>query len=67
MPASTDGPHSTAPEAGDLDELIASWRRHRGAQHSSPATISTYSTGVGQLGAYLAANGMPTTARDIRR
>jgi site-specific recombinase XerD len=64
-PAQTGVAHSTVP--GDLGELVASWRRHLRAQRISPATISTYSTAVGQLGAFLERQGMPTSAAGIRR
>ena len=38
----------------EFDALIASWRRHLTAQRMSPATLSTYSTAVRQLAAFLA-------------
>ncbi len=63
--APTDTAHSTVP--GELGQLLASWRRHLRAQRISPATISTYSTAVGQLGGFLAQQGMPTAAADVRR
>jgi hypothetical protein len=46
----------------ELRSLIASWRRHLVAQRTSPATISTYSTAVGQLATFLLGHGMPTGA-----
>jgi site-specific recombinase XerD len=52
---------------GELDGLLGSWRRHMTAQRMSPATLSTYSTSVGQLTRFLAANGMPTSPAGIRR
>lgn len=58
----------TAPSpTAELDELIASWRRHLRAQRASPATIATYATAARQLATFLAAQGMPTTAAGIRR
>jgi site-specific recombinase XerD len=60
--------HSTAPpETSELEELVASWRRHLRAQHASPATISTYGTAVRQLAAFLADRGMPTSPPAIHR
>ena len=63
--ANTDTPHSTA--ATELDGLLESWRRHLRAQRISPATISTYSTAVGQLTRFLVRQGMPTTPAAVRR
>jgi site-specific recombinase XerD len=51
----------------ELLDLLASWRRHMTAQHMSPATLSTYSTSVGQLAAFLADRGMPSVPGGIRR
>lgn len=62
---STGTVHSTA--SGELGELLTSWRRHLRAQRISPATISTYSTAVGQLGAFLEKQGMPTAPAAIHR
>lgn len=60
--------HSTAPlPLDELEELLASWRRHLRAQRMSPNTISTYTTSVGQLARYLADIGMPTIPSSIRR
>jgi site-specific recombinase XerD len=65
---STGTAHSTASTApGELGELLNSWRRHLRAQRISPATISTYSTAVGQLGAFLEKQGMPTAPGAIHR
>src|SRR5436190_23745967 len=65
---SVSSDHSTARStASELNELLTSWRRHLVAQHLSPATLSTYSTSVGQLSAFLAAKGMPTAPSGIRR
>jgi len=61
----TGTPHSTAHT--ELDSLLESWRRHLRAQRISPATISTYSTAVGQLTRFLEWQGMPTTPAGIRR
>ena len=57
--------HSTIP--GELGDLLTSWRRHLRAQRISPATISTYSTAVSQLGRFLGRQGMPTAPTAIRR
>jgi site-specific recombinase XerD len=57
--------HSTS--TGEIEELLASWRRHMVAQRMSPATLSTYSTSVGQLARFLAAEGMPTSPMAITR
>lgn len=57
--------HDTA--VGSLAQLVASWRRHLVAQRMSPATISTYSTAVTQLGRFLEARGMPTDPEAIHR
>ncbi len=60
--------HDTSATAADqLEELVASWRRHLRAQRMSPATISTYTTAVRQLAAYLAAQGMPVAPTAIHR
>jgi site-specific recombinase XerD len=63
--APTGAPHSTA--RTELDSLLESWRRHLRAQRISPATISTYSTAVGQLTRFLEWQGMPTSPAGIRR
>ena len=63
--APTGAPHSTA--RTELDRLLESWRRHLRAQRISPATISTYSTAVGQLSRFLEWQGMPTSPAGIRR
>jgi site-specific recombinase XerD len=63
--APTGAAYSTVP--GELGELLASWRRHLRAQRISPATISTYSTAVGQLARFLDRQGMPTVVAGIRR
>ena len=65
QPVNTGAAHSTAPT--ELDGLLESWRRHLRAQRISPATISTYSTAVGQLARFLERQGMPTTPAAIRR
>ena len=51
----------------ELRSLIASWRRHLVAQRMSPATISTYSTAIGQLATFLLGHGMPTEPAAIHR
>ena len=63
--AATGTAHDTA--IGPLAQLVASWRRHLVAQRMSPATISTYSTAVGQLARFLGAQGMPTDPPAIHR
>jgi site-specific recombinase XerD len=57
--------HSTAGD--ELVDLLESWRRHLRAQRISPATISTYSTAVRQLIAFLERQGMPTSPAAVRR
>ena len=64
-PITTDAAHHTA--TPELDGLLASWRRHLVAQRMSPATLSTYTTSVRQLAAFLADRGMPTTPAAITR
>jgi site-specific recombinase XerD len=67
-PITTDAAHDTArANRADLDDLIASWRRHLVAQRMSPATLSTYTTSVRQLAAFLDQTGMPTTPTAITR
>ena len=62
--APADPAHSTADE---LTDLAASWARHLRAQRASPATISTYSTSVGQLARFLHEQGMPTAPAALTR
>jgi site-specific recombinase XerD len=64
-PIGTDPSHDTA--TAELDNLLASWRRHLVAQRMSPATLSTYGTSVRQLARFLAEHGMPTSPRAISR
>ncbi len=64
-PITTDAAHHTA--TAELDDLLASWRRHLVAQRMSPATLSTYTTSVRQLARFLAERGMPTVAAAITR
>lgn len=64
-PITTDAPHHTG--TAELDDLIASWRRHLTAQRMSPATLSTYSTSTRQLARFLADRGMPTAPSAITR
>lgn len=54
-------------EVGDVGPLVASWRRSLAARRVSPSTIATYSTAALQMGAFLAAQGMPTAVGRIRR
>ena len=61
----TSAPHSTAPD--DLLTLAASWRRSLAARRASPRTITTYTTAVEQLAAFLAAAGMPSRVANVRR
>ncbi|HEV8490237.1 MAG TPA: tyrosine-type recombinase/integrase [Candidatus Limnocylindrales bacterium] len=65
MPTPTAIRNDTATD--DLGDLLASWRRHMTAQRMSPATLSTYSTSVGQLASFLAAQGMPTSPGAMTR
>lgn len=58
---------ATAPASDELAALVASWRRHLVAGRMSPATISTYTTAVGQLATFLAAQGMPSAPAAITR
>lgn len=65
---------ATTPSSGTNDTatselllLLASWRRHMTAQRMSKATLTTYSAAVGQLDAFLAAEGMPRAVANIRR
>jgi hypothetical protein len=51
-----DAIHDTT--TAELDDLIASWRRHLVAQRMSPATLSTYGTSVCQLARFLAERGI---------
>ena len=68
MEVSVSSPHSTASLPGsELEDLLASWRRHLVAQRLSPATLSTYSTSVTQLAGFLSDRGMPTSPASIRR
>ncbi len=64
-PITTDVAHHTA--TTELDDLIASWRRHLTARRMSPATLSTYSTSVRQLARFLAERGMPTSPAALPR
>jgi len=50
-----------------LRELAPSFRRHLLATNKSPRTIQTYLYAVELLGRYLSAEGMPDSARSIRR
>ena len=61
----TNAVHHTA--TSELDDLIASWRRHLVAQRMSQATLSTYSTSTHQLSAFLIGRGMPTSPAAINR
>lgn len=63
--APTRPTHDTALD--ELGDLAASWQRHLRAQRASPATIATYAISVGQLRAFLALQGMPTSPAAICR
>ena len=63
--APSDTGHDTT--GAELDRLVASWQRHLRAQRISPATIESYSIAVGQLRAFLVAQGMPTDPAAIAR
>jgi hypothetical protein len=68
MPVTQASDHDTSAVAADeLEELVASWRRHLRAQRMSPATISTYTVAVRQLAAYLRTQGMPVAPAAIHR
>lgn len=54
-------------DSSDLEALVTSWHRQLRAQRMSPRTLLTYGGAVRQLGAFLAAEGRPTTATTIRR
>jgi site-specific recombinase XerD len=66
MPSSLSTPANHT-NAGDLPDLLASWRRHLPAQRMSPATLSTYSAAVNQLDRFLTGRGMPRAASAIHR
>ncbi len=68
-PSPANAAHHTAAAApaSELEALVASWRRHMTAQRMSPATLSTYSTAVRQMDAFLTQQGMPTTPAAITR
>ena len=61
----TSAAHSTVPD--DLTTLATSWRRSLAARRASPRTITTYTTAVEQLAAFLAAAGMPTRVAHVKR
>jgi site-specific recombinase XerD len=52
---------------GDIGPSIDSFRRHLRASSAAPRTVSTYLKGATQFATFLAAQGMPTSAPDIRR
>jgi site-specific recombinase XerC len=56
-----------APGVGELTVLLPSWRLHLEASNLSPRTIRAYTDDGARLAAYLAAKGMPTAVRNIRR
>jgi len=55
------------PDAGQLGELLAGWRRHLRAENRALRTIVSYLEAGEQLSAFLAAAGLPTAAGAIRR
>ena len=52
---------------GDLPGLIRSFERHLRATNRSPRTIEKYTFAATQLARFLAAEGLPTSAADVRR
>jgi site-specific recombinase XerD len=66
-PISAANDTAPAPPSEELAQLIASWRRHLVAGRMSPRTIQTYTIAVGQLAAFLASQGMPTSPTSITR
>src|SRR5215204_1977547 len=54
-------------EVGDLPALAASFRRHLLAANKAPRTIEGYGEAVRLLGAFLAAQGMPTYTAALSR
>src|SRR5262249_60790733 len=57
----------TLPELAEYATLARSFRRSLSAENRSPQTIRSYLTAVDQLGAFLAAQRMPTLPAHIRR
>jgi site-specific recombinase XerD len=60
-------PTTAAIHDAEYQALANSFRRALLAENKSAATIKTYTTAVEQLGAYLAAQGMPTEVSSITR
>jgi site-specific recombinase XerD len=60
-------PRLSAPVAPLYTTLLASYRRALLAAHRSPATIQAYTGAARDLGAFLAAQGMPTAPAAISR
>jgi site-specific recombinase XerD len=53
--------------SGDLPALIKSFERHLRAANRSPRTIEKYTLATRQLTRFLAAEGLPTNAAEVRR
>jgi site-specific recombinase XerD len=60
-------PTASAAPSGAYDLVVASFRRHLLAENKAPRTIDTYLESIGQLGAFLRAQGMPTDPAAIAR
>jgi len=60
-------PVSTASDPGALAALVPSWDLSLRASNKSPKTRETYAEATGQLLAFLAEHGMPSTAASVRR
>ena len=54
-------------DVGDLPGLIQSFERHLRATNRAPRTIEKYTLASTQLARFLAAEGLPTNAADVRR
>jgi site-specific recombinase XerD len=66
--APTGAVHDTAQDEPDeVEQLLASWKRHLRAQRTSPATIAMYGIAVGQLRAFLLERGVPIAPQAITR
>ena len=55
------------PTEGDLPALIQSFARHLRAANRSPKTIEKYVLAANQLARFLAAEGLPVNATEVRR
>jgi site-specific recombinase XerD len=54
-------------DGGDLPGLIRSFERHLRATNRAPRTIEKYTLAATQLARFLAAEGLPANAADVRR